>query len=192
MKNIKYIAFILLFFVCALLNAQQNGRPKKTRILFVLDASGSMLAEWEGKQRMDIAKGVLSNMIDTLSNDPNVSLALRVYGHQYHKRYGNCRDTKLEAPFAAKNERLIKQKLYDIEPQGVTPIAYSLSQAANDFPNSEDFRNVIDLNNEEIEDDNDQRPILAVTLVISWLKCSCIERRLSPAFVQYMSILTRI
>ena len=46
----------------------------------------------------------------------------------------------------------------------------------------EEFRNTIDLDLEVIEDDNDQRPILAqAALVISWLKCSCIQSRLSPA-----------
>lgn len=124
-------------------NAQQRESPKNTRILFVLDASGSMLADWEGKQRIDIAKEVLSNMIDTLANRPNISMALRVYGHQYPKKYGNCADTKLEAPFAANNARHIKQKLYDITPQGVTPIAYSVAQAAQDFPESDKYRNVI-------------------------------------------------
>ena len=46
----------------------------------------------------------------------------------------------------------------------------------------EEFRNTIDLELEVIEDDNDQRPILVqAALVISWLKCSCIQSRLSPA-----------
>lgn len=46
----------------------------------------------------------------------------------------------------------------------------------------EEFRNTIDLDLEVIEDDSDQRPILAqAALVISWLKCSCIQSRLSPA-----------
>ena len=45
----------------------------------------------------------------------------------------------------------------------------------------EEFRNTIDLELEVIEDDNDQRPILAqAALVISWLKCSCTQSRLSP------------
>ena len=45
----------------------------------------------------------------------------------------------------------------------------------------EDFRNTIDLELEIIEDDSDRRPILAqAALVISWLKCSCTQSRLSP------------
>ncbi len=144
MKSLKHISLLILFLGCVFITkAQQREVPKNTRILFVLDASGSMLADWEGKRRIDIAKEVLSNMIDTLATKPNVSMALRVYGHQYSKKFGNCQDTKLEAPFAPNNARHIKQKLYDITPQGVTPIAYSLLQSAYDFPESDKYRNVI-------------------------------------------------
>jgi len=102
-----------------------------------------MLAEWEGRKRIDIAKEVLSNMVDSLASNPNVQLGLRVYGHEWDKKFGNCKDTKLISPFAPNNHRLIKQKLAEINPQGVTPIAYSLLESSKDFPIDNTYRNVI-------------------------------------------------
>ncbi|MCH8317777.1 MAG: VWA domain-containing protein [Bacteroidetes bacterium] len=131
--------FLILLFSFSIsiahLEAQSNKKiPKKTRILFLLDASGSMLARWEKDLRINTAKKLLSDIVDSLEQRKNLQLALRVYGHQYPKRVKNCKDTKLEVPFSPNNHAQIKKKLKLIQPKGVTPIAYSLEQAANDFP----------------------------------------------------------
>ena len=102
-----------------------------------------MLAPWEGKLRIQVAKKVLSELIDSLAAIQNVELALRVYGHQYNKKHKNCTDTKLEVPFTPKNHEQLKTKLQNIRPQGVTPIAYSLLQATKDFSKEKNVRNVI-------------------------------------------------
>src|SRR4029079_9503681 len=54
--------------------------------------------------------------------------------HQYPKSENNCKDSKLEVPFAKNNAAQFKAALNRIVPKGQTPIAYSLLQAANDFP----------------------------------------------------------
>ena len=55
----------------------------------------------------------------------------------------NCTDTKLEVPFASHNAVGIKSALNLLRPRGITPIAYSLEQCANDFPTDLRARNVI-------------------------------------------------
>jgi Ca-activated chloride channel family protein len=55
----------------------------------------------------------------------------------------NCTDTKLEVPFASHNAQGIKSALNSLRPQGITPIAYSLEQCANDFPTDLRARNII-------------------------------------------------
>ncbi|MDQ3535162.1 MAG: VWA domain-containing protein [Bacteroidota bacterium] len=117
--------------------------PSKTRILFLLDASGSMLAKMENELRMNVAKKLLSDLTDSLKVNPEVELALRVYGHQHHRRYQNCKDSKLEVPFKPGNHNLILSSLKKLEPQGNTPIAYSLQQSATDFPKDDNARNII-------------------------------------------------
>ncbi|MCB2408739.1 vWA domain-containing protein [Hymenobacter lucidus] len=145
---------LLLAFGPASATYAQNVPPQKprvTRILFLLDASGSMLAPWEGRARMDVAKSLLAKMADSLNAYPNLELALRPYGHLYGKEENNCEDSRLEVPFAAKNAKAIKDKLQQIEPRGNTPITYSLQQAANDFPADKTARNVLILITDGLE-----------------------------------------
>jgi len=151
----KILTFILALLFQIPVNAQgleeEKEAPKTTRILFILDASGSMYDKWEGRARMDVAKEVLSNFVDSLKNVPHLELALRVYGHQWDKRYNNCKDTKLEAPFTPNNHEGIKSKIKTIKPLGTTLIAHSLLEAAKDFPSDKNARNVIILITDGIE-----------------------------------------
>jgi len=129
-------------------------RPKVTRILFLLDASGSMMAPWEGQPRWNVAKRMLSKMVDSLNAYPNLELGLRVYGHQFPNADKNCEDSRLEVPFAPKNARAIKDKLATLKAQGNTPITYSLLQSANDFPQDRSSRNVLLLITDGLESCN--------------------------------------
>ncbi|GJM29871.1 MAG: hypothetical protein DHS20C17_25060 [Cyclobacteriaceae bacterium] len=136
---------ILAFCFSLISEGQQQYQtiPEKTRILFLLDGSGSMLGQWEGTTRMGAAKRLLSELVDSLRTDSRVELALRVYGHQYHRRLQNCKDTKLEVAFAKNNHDNIIGKLKSITPQGTTPISYSLQELQKDFPNDRSFRNIV-------------------------------------------------
>ena len=129
----------------------QQKLPEKTRILFLLDGSGSMLAKWENTYRITVAKKLLTDLVDSLRNDDKLELGLRVYGHQYDRRLGRCDDTKLEAPFAKNNHDRIISVLRNIGPKGTTPIAYALEQAAKDFPNDVKTRNIIIIITDGIE-----------------------------------------
>ena len=61
--------------------AQKKQAPVN-RILFIFDASQSMLGRWQSGRKMDIAKDLLSNMVDSLRNIENLEIGLRVYGHK--------------------------------------------------------------------------------------------------------------
>ncbi len=132
----------------------QSGEP--TRILFIFDASFSMYDQWQSGTKIEIAKTLLCEFMDTLRNIPNLEIALRCFGHQSPLRPTvDCKDTKLEVPFAtaAKNVPLLKARIRRIVPTGTTPIAYSLGEAANDFPSSYG-RNVIVLITDGVEECN--------------------------------------
>ena len=123
--------------------AQKKKEPVN-RILFIFDASQSMLGRWQSGRKIDIAKNLLSNMVDSLKDIKNLEIGLRVYGHQKGYPPQDCDDTKLEinflpARFAA--ERM-KAKLNMIRARGTTPIARSLEEGAKDFP-SGDARNIV-------------------------------------------------
>ena len=158
----KIRAIYSALFLLALLfhsgqSAAQNEapvKPKVTRILFLLDASGSMMAPWEGQPRWNVAKRMLSKMVDSLNAYPNLELGLRVYGHQYPNSEKNCQDSRLEVPFAPRNAKAIKDKLATLKAQGNTPITYSLEQSANDFPTDKSSRNVLLLITDGLESCN--------------------------------------
>lgn len=148
-----FLSCALIFVFCFSSSAQQT-KPL-TRIEFVFDASFSMFGQWQSGMKMDIAKKMLTEFLDSIKNVDNLEIAFRVYGHQYGLRpERNCQDTKLEVPFGKNNVTAIKNKLKQIVPKGTTPIAYSLEQCGGDFPTASNanVRNIIILITDGIEE----------------------------------------
>ncbi|MFT5723106.1 MAG: Ca-activated chloride channel family protein [Bacteroidia bacterium] len=151
MKHVLMICFAVLLSVKSI---GQTSQPQ-TRILFLFDASYSMKNKMgRDESRMQVAKKLLSRMVDSLENIDGLEIALRVYGHQFSSSDHNCTDTKLEVGFGPENHSQIKASLNDIKPNGYTLIAYSLEQAAYDFPSTGNARNIIILITDGIEECN--------------------------------------
>lgn len=134
--NFKVLAFLLL----ASISTASFGQQKPVKILFLLDGSSSMLDDWQkGTQRFSAATQIVNAIMDSIYRvNPNVEFGVRVFGHQYPMNDKNCFDTKLEVPFSKQNIEQIKARLSFITPRGVSPIAWSLEEAAEkDFANSD-------------------------------------------------------
>ncbi len=136
--------------------AQQNNvvipeDQKMTRLLFILDASGSMQNLWDGKPRMNIAKEILLEIAQKFEGNPKVKVGLRVYGHQYPD---NCQDSKLEVGFSSSSLSYIERKLGEVRPRGTTPISYALEKSAGDFPKDANSRNIVILITDGLESCN--------------------------------------
>lgn len=117
---------------------------KKTRILFLLDASSSMTYPWNpGYSRYEVATNILLNIVDSVYAINNeIEFAVRAYGTQHPAQEKNCSDTKLEVPFNFQNVNQIKTRLQYLKPIGFSPIAYSLEQASKNElgqPNEYDY-----------------------------------------------------
>jgi Ca-activated chloride channel family protein len=126
-----------------------------TRILFIFDDSYSMYAPWNSNVKIEVAKKVMGEFLDSLKNEPNLELALRCYGHTtFFKPERNCKDSKLEVPFdnAKVNSLKIKQRIQRLEPLGTTPIAYSLGECTADFTPKNNCRNIVILITDGIEE----------------------------------------
>ena len=63
-------------------NVNAKSTQKENNILFIFDASRSMLGNWESGRKVDIAKNMLINMLDSLKNYENLNIGLRVYGNR--------------------------------------------------------------------------------------------------------------
>lgn len=152
------ISGIAFFLLMAFYSAAQNQPPSvnkpvpTTRILFIFDASQSMLGRWQSDTKFNIAKRIISEMLDSIANLKNTEFALRVYGHQYQYPPQVCNDTRLEVSFAPGNAGKIKSRLRTITPRGTTPLAFSLEQSAKDFPPCANCRNIVVLITDGMEE----------------------------------------
>ena len=116
-----------------------------------------MNASWGEQTRIEAAKELLAQSVDSLKGSANLEIALRVYGHQspITPTFQDCNDTKLEVPFGTDNYDRIKNVIKTIKAKGTTPIARSLEASAEDFPDY-NARNIIILITDGLEAcDND-------------------------------------
>src|SRR6185369_4999010 len=102
-----------------------------------------MTSTLEKGTRMQAAKKIALKMVDSFKTFSNVELALRVYGHQKTVDQKDCKDSRLEVPFAPNNHAIIKKRITSLIPKGWTPIAYSLQESEKDFPQEAGVRNLI-------------------------------------------------
>ena len=158
LKSIKFLLILIAILFAGESYGQSALKKGKTRILFVLDASGSMKENWQSNPKIETAKIVLNQMLDSIANvnknlpfSEKIEVGLRVFGHQFPRSEKNCRDTKLEVPFTNFGIGDIRKTLPQLTPQGYTPIAYSLGLSTEDFPRSEDARNMIVLITDGVE-----------------------------------------
>jgi Ca-activated chloride channel homolog len=126
-------SLLFVFFVHP--GFSQKARPL-TRVLIIFDASNSMYSPYEGSTRIETAKKMFKTFADSLSQLKNTEFALRLYGHQKPVPPQDCSDTGLEIPFTKNNLDAIKERIRTLTPRGTTPIARSLIEAADDFPNT--------------------------------------------------------
>lgn len=130
------LSALLLLRPAPLLAQEAAPRPPLTRMLFVFDASNSMNAFWGNQPKINTARELLLQSLKRLEGQPDLELALRLYGHQTPIQPGkqDCDDTKLEVPFGPDRIPEIRKKLMATRCLGTTPIARSLQRAADDFP----------------------------------------------------------
>lgn len=142
----KLYILIITCILSSLINQDlyaQNKEPVN-RILFIFDASQSMLGRWQSGRKIDVAKNLLINMVDSLKKIDNLEIGLRVYGAYKNYPPQDCEDTKLVIDFYPSHlvADKIKAKLKEIKARNTTPIAKSLEEGAKDFPDSKG-RNIV-------------------------------------------------
>ncbi len=149
---------LLLAISCQLLaisykaDAQQKQHIT-TRVLFIFDASFSMSDRWQEDVKIDVAKKILTEIIDSIRNVPDLQLGFRTLGAD-HSLYPerDCHDTRLVVPIGANSALKIEHELEAIQPMGTTPLAYTLGQCADDFKPCDNCHDVIILLTDGIEE----------------------------------------
>ena len=137
----------LLFLMAAFLPLgafAQSCNTADRSVLLILDSSGSMNAKLpNGETRIAVAKRAIKGVAGYIPAQAQISL--RMYGAQSAARQKNCQDTHVAVPFAPaqSGSAAIGAAADAVKAQGYTPIAYSLEQAANDFPPSAKERVIV-------------------------------------------------
>ena len=113
----------------------QACRNAGQAVALILDASGSMHARLpSGESRIAAAQKAVKGVAALVA--PDAQLGLRVYGGKSPASQKNCEDSHVAvalAPAATAGPE-IEKAVDQVKAQGWTPIAYSLEQAAGDFP----------------------------------------------------------
>ncbi|MBA3663893.1 MAG: VWA domain-containing protein [Bacteroidetes bacterium] len=147
----RYFSWIFFLFLVPFAHAQKKPAAKPTYVLFVFDASNSMVAKHQNTTRIEGAKELFYKFIDSLSRDKTMQFALRMYGSTVKYPPGDCKDSKLVVPFSPGNIAAIKQKVKEAKPTGITPIEHSLTESANDFKDNKS-NNIVILITDGIEE----------------------------------------
>lgn len=132
MDRMRLPAFFLLLFTLVF------PAMAAERTIIVLDASGSMWGQIDGRPKIEIARETLSVVLGTIPAD--TELGLMVYGH---REKGSCGDIELAVPPAAGSADAIAGFVNAVNPKGKTPLTQSVRQAAEALRYTEEKSTVI-------------------------------------------------
>lgn len=108
------------------------------RAIIVLDASGSMWAQIDGKSRIEIARDSLKQVLAGVPAD--LELGFMAYGH---RSKGDCNDIEMLVPPAPGTADQISAAADALNPKGKTPLTAAVEQAADALKYTEDKATVI-------------------------------------------------
>jgi Ca-activated chloride channel homolog len=98
--------------------------PQHARVVYILDASGSMLGRVGKEEKMAAARRVMKESIAKLPD--NAEVGLIAYGH---RRKNDCADIEVLSQFKPIDKQGLGVQIDALKPSGMTPITNSLQQA---------------------------------------------------------------
>ncbi len=110
----------------------------QTTTMIVMDGSGSMWGQIDGRPKLEIARDTVAQVLTDLP-DSRV-LGLMAYGH---RERGNCADIEVMVPPAAGSAAAIQQAVNGMRFQGKTPLTEAVRQAAEALRSTEEPATVI-------------------------------------------------
>jgi Ca-activated chloride channel family protein len=133
-----FVAAALLTAAGTLPITAARAADSSGKVLFILDASGSMWGKVEGQDKIAIAKDVMTDLVRQLPD--GIEAGLEAYGH---RSKGQCDDIEiLAAPARGNRDAMVKQ-IQSITPKGMTPITRSLELAAESLKGTEEQASIV-------------------------------------------------
>lgn len=108
------------------------------RTILVLDASGSMWGQLDGKPKIDIARDALKTLLSDWPRNREVGLV--VYGH---RSKGDCADIETLVPVGPLEAGHMGKTVDAITPKGMTPLSAAVKQAAEALKFTENKATVV-------------------------------------------------
>lgn len=112
--------FALLLSGAALAQSSSSGSA-----MLVLDASGSMWGQIDGRTKIELAREAVDGLLADWPSD--VSLGLMAYGH---RRKGDCADIEVIRPSEGFDGARLRSDVAALSPKGMTPISAAVREAA--------------------------------------------------------------
>ena len=108
------------------------------RSIIVLDASGSMWGQIDGRAKLEIARESLNEVLKSIP--PETELGLIAYGH---REKGSCADIQLIVPPAPGTAQAISDAAANLQFLGKTPLTDAVRMAAKELRSTEEKATVI-------------------------------------------------
>ena len=106
--------------------------------MLVLDASGSMWGQIQGRPKIEIAREAVGNMLQAWPR--NQQLGLMAYGH---RSKGDCADIEVLRQPGVLDAAAVQKTVNALQPKGMTPISASVRMAAEQLKFTERKATVI-------------------------------------------------
>ncbi|MDD3761834.1 MAG: VWA domain-containing protein [Nevskiales bacterium] len=106
--------------------------------ILVLDASGSMWGQLQGRTKIELARKAVDGMLEQWP--ATQALGLIAYGH---RRKGDCEDIEVLRPADGFDAAAIRQQVGALTPKGMTPISAAVRLAAGQLKYTEHKATVI-------------------------------------------------
>ncbi len=126
-------------FVASLIAAATLTSPAMAdKAILVLDASGSMWGQIDGKPKIEIAQKVVAGLVSDWATE--VELGVIAYGH---REKASCTDIETLVPVGAVDAGAINASIGGLNPKGKTPITEAVRLAAQELRSTEEKATVI-------------------------------------------------
>ena len=128
-------------FASALLLATASvtaSDPQQPRTIIVMDGSGSMWGQIDGRPKLEIARETVADVVGKLP--ASQTLGLIAYGH---RRKGDCKDIELIVPPAPGTSGKVLNAVNDMRFLGMTPLSEAVRQAAQALRHTEQAATVV-------------------------------------------------
>lgn len=133
MRAFKLLSSLLLAFSLSPTPLFAEGKS-----IIVLDASGSMWGQIEGRAKLEIAREALGSVLSGIPAE--TELGLMAYGH---REKGSCEDIELVVPPAPGTAQAITDAANAMQFLGKTPLSEAVRRAAAELKSTEEKATVI-------------------------------------------------